>query len=101
MKQKLLLLLVFCMATLSTTWAQTKEKGFFVEASAAYASTHSENYAIITPAIGYQFSKQWSAGMKVGFETGDYAYTIYTPFVRFNFLNLNKLNLFTEAHSTF
>lgn len=35
--------------------------------------------------------------MKVGFETSSLPYTIYTPFVRFSFLNMRKLHLFTEG----
>lgn len=96
---KKLLLLIVCTALLSsvnTVKAQTKEKGLFIEASIAYGSSHAKNFAIITPTAGYQF-KRWAAGMKISFETGDYGYTTYTPFVRFNFLQLRLLNLFTEA----
>lgn len=98
MKKYVIFILFLCIIPLCTIQAQTtKEKGFFIEASAAYGSTHYKEYAIITPTVGYQFNKHWSAGMKVGFETGHLAYTIYTPFVRFNFLNIKRLHLFTEA----
>lgn len=97
MRRLILLLIVCCMVSLATVNAQTKQKGFFVEASVSCAKDHIKNYAIITPTIAYQFNLRWSAGMKVGFETATFPYTIYTPFIRFNFLQVNKLSLFTEA----
>ncbi len=98
--KKLTLLVLICTALLSTAKAQTKEKGFFAEASAAYSNTEfDDHYAIITPAIGYQFSSKWSAGMKMGFEMRTYGYTIYSPFIRFNFLQAGELKLFTEAQA--
>lgn len=95
--RKLTLLLIGCIALLSSATAQSQEKGLFLEASIAYGSGYAKEFAIITPTIGYQFNHRWSAGMKVGFETGNQSYTIYTPYIRFSFLDINKLKLFTEA----
>ena len=44
------------------------ERGIFVEGVASYASTHYKNYAVLTPAVGYQFNDRWAAGFKVGFD---------------------------------
>lgn len=99
--KKLILLLILFIASLSTVEAQTIDKGFFIEGNIAYGSSHYKNYAIITPVAGYQFNSKWQAGMKVGFETGSLSYTIYTPFVRYNFVHINKLNLFTEAQFSY
>lgn len=77
--------------------AQNKEQGFFVEAGVSYASTENENFVTIAPAVGYQFNSYLAGGMKVGFETRTYPYTIYTPFFRYSFFRKSRLKLFTEA----
>lgn len=77
--------------------AQNKEKGFFVEAGVSYASTENENFVIIAPAAGYQFNSYLAGGVKIGFETRTYPYTIYTPFLRYSFFRKSRLKLFTEA----
>lgn len=89
----LAILLLLCLSA----EAQKKEKGFFVEAGVSYAHAENENFAIITPAVGYQFNTYLTAGAKVSFETRNYPYTIYTPFLRYSFFRKSNLKLFTEA----
>ena len=65
--------------------AQSDDKGFFVEGNLSYASDFWKNYKrdggvtdeffIITPAVGYQINEKWSVGFKVGFSTsGDFTF---------------------------
>ena len=111
MKQITLFLFFLVLFLPTNTQAQSKDKGLFVEGSASYASDYSGGYNangsrrtgdffIITPTIGYQFNDKWSAGLKVGFSTSDdfvFDWNSYTPFVRYNFCSLGKVNLFTEG----
>lgn len=89
--------ILFLLVALFSAEAQNKEKGFFVEAGVAYADTRHESFAILSPAVGYQFNSYLAAGAKVSFETRHYPYTIYTPFLRYSFFRKSNLKLFTEA----
>ena len=111
MKQFTLFIFFLALFLPTNMQAQSKDKGLFVEGSASYASDYSGGYNangsrrtgdffIITPAIGYQFNDKWSTGFKVGFSTSDdftFDWNSYTPFVRYNFCSLGKVNLFTEG----
>lgn len=96
MKKSLFFIIVLCSTPLLSL-AQSKEKGLFVEGSIAYSDTHYKHSVFLTPTVGYQFHTRWSAGMKASFETGDLAWQVYTPFIRYAFLQHNNLSLFTEA----
>ena len=90
------------LALLSATSVKAQdERGIFVEGVASYASTHYKNYAVLTPAVGYQFNDRWAAGFKVGFDTGDLAYVTYTPFARFSFLTGSAFRMFVEGKLNF
>lgn len=78
-----------------------EERGIFVEGVAALASEHTENYAILTPAVGYQFNDRWALGFKMGFETANHDYKYYTPFVRFSFLTGSAFRMFVEGKLNF
>lgn len=95
--KRLLILGAMLLTAFPCIHAQTKEKGFFVEGSVAYSSTHYKNSAFFTPGIGYQFHERWAAGMKASFETGDLAWQVYTPFVRYALFKRDNLSIFTEA----
>ena len=110
MKQFTLFLFFLVLFLPTNTQAQSKDKGFFVEGNLSYASDFWKNYKrdggvtdeffIITPAVGYQINEKWSVGFKVGFSTsGNYMFNwnSYTPFIRYNILSFGKTCLFTEA----
>ena len=110
MKQITLFLFFLVLFLPTNTQAQSDDKGFFVEGNLSYASDFWKNdkrdggvtdeYFIITPAVGYQITEKWSVGFKVGFSTsGDFTFNwnSYTPFVRYNILSFGKTCLFTEA----
>ncbi|NDV59880.1 hypothetical protein [Bacteroides sp. 519] len=97
MKTQIILVAILAILSVNPIKAQIKEKGFLIEGTVSYADTHNGNYIIITPTIGYQFNKYIIGGFKVGFETRDYPYTMYTPFVRYNYLTISKFQLFIEA----
>lgn len=94
---KAIFLTMFILLLSATVGAQNREKGFFVEVGGSYAITEYENFALITPAAGYQFNSCLAAGAKVSFETRTHPYVIYTPFFRYSFFRTSKLKLFTEA----
>lgn len=90
------------LALLSATSLKAQdERGIFVEGVASYASMYFKNYAVLTPAVGYQFNDRWAAGFKVGFDTGDYGYVTYTPFARFCFLTGSAFRMFVEGKLNF
>ena len=110
MKKLYLFLLGLVLLVPASLQAQSDDKGFFVEGNLSYASDFWKNYKrdggvtdeffIITPAVGYQINEKWSVGFKVGFSTsGDFTFNwnSYTPFVRYNILSFGKTCLFTEA----
>ena len=100
--KKMLLFGPLVLALLSATSVKAQdERGIFVEGVASYASTHYKNYAVLTPAVGYQFNDRWAAGFKVGFDTGDLAYVTYTPFARFSFLTGSAFRMFVEGKLNF
>ena len=99
--RSVLFVFVGLLLSICSVQAQDRERGIFVEGVASYASTHFKNYAVLTPAVGYQFNPRWSAGFKVGFDTGDYAYVTYTPFARFNFLSASPFRMFVEGKVNF
>lgn len=105
MKKFFLFLLGLFLSLPTNLQAQSKDKGFFVEGSVSYASDRqskvfTDEFSIITPAVGYQFNDKWSAGVKISFSTSDdfrFNWFSSTPFVRYNFCSLGKANLFTEG----
>lgn len=100
--KKMLLFGTLVLALLSAISVKAQdERGIFVEGVASYASTHYKNYAVLTPAVGYQFNDRWAAGFKVGFDTGDLAYVTYTPFARFSFLTGSAFRMFVEGKLNF
>lgn len=100
MKKRVATCLLACLLPFVAHAQQNAQKGFFAELTAAYSNIgYHNNFAVISPSVGYQFNDRWLAGMRVGFETRDYAYVICTPFVRFNYLSKPKWALFTEAQA--
>lgn len=109
-RQLLTLLFVLGITLPIQLQAQVKDKGFFVEGSFAYADEeqfsggkHYENYFIIKPAVGYQFNSKWNVGFKLEFQCGrkeGRRYRGIIPFVRYNFCNLGKFHLFSEAKTS-
>ena len=80
----------------STVKAQVKERGFFIEMNAGYGANDKwQDYAVLTPGVGYQFNKYCALGVKMSFETGDWpSHKIYTPFFRCNYLTIHRFQLF-------
>lgn len=88
---------------------QIKEKGFFIEMNAVYGQHGKkdinvegirqgwEDYAILIPAIGYQFNSRWVAGFKMKFDTRDFNFTTYSPYVQYNFLQWQNVKVFAEG----
>lgn len=98
MKKRITTCLLACLLSFVAYAQPHAQKGFFAELTAAYSNIgYHNNFAVISPSVGYQFNDRWLAGMRVGFETRDHAYIIYTPFARFNYLSKPKWVLFTEA----
>ena len=61
MKKFFLFLLGLFLSLPTNLQAQSKDKGFFVEGSVSYASDRqskvfTDEFSIITPAVGYQFN---------------------------------------------
>lgn len=87
----------------STVKAQVKERGFFIEMNAGYGANDKwQDYAVLTPGVGYQFNKYCALGVKMSFETGDWpSHKIYTPFFRCNYLTIHRFQLFGELQANF
>lgn len=99
MKAKIISLFMMCALSCAANAQQDVEKGFFAEVDAGYSNLYNEKFAVISPSVGYQFNKRFLAGMRVGFETRRYGYTVYTPFVRYNYLPMARCKLFAEAQA--
>lgn len=102
MNTKLFTILCFLLIMAGTAMAQTKEQGVFIEMNVGHGTQKwfggSGGYAILDPRLGYQFNRDWAAGIKAQFETGDnkefYTYGIYAQYA---FLHWGKVKAFTEA----
>ncbi|VFB12896.1 Uncharacterised protein [Bacteroides heparinolyticus] len=99
MKNKIVLLLLATLFSFASHAQRNMQKGLFVELTAGYSNLDDEHFTVISPSIGYQFNKHWLAGMRIGFETRNHAFTIYTPYVRYNYLSMSKWELFAEAQT--
>lgn len=106
MKIKLIIAALCALFTVTGLHAQIKDKGFFIEMNAAYGQQYididggiaeREGYAILMPAIGYQFNSHWVAGFRMKFDTRDFNFTTYSPYVQCNFLQWKKLKVFAEG----
>lgn len=101
MKSRLILVLGMLLLPFALQAQRENNRGFFLEMTAGYGHEHysipEETYANLSPTVGYQFDEHWAAGFRMTFETRDYAFKIYTPFIRYNYLARPKWALFTEA----
>lgn len=100
MKNKIVLLLLTTLFSFAAHAQRNTQKGLFVELTAGYSNLDNEHFTVISPNIGYQFNRHWLAGMRIGFETRNHAFAIYTPYVRYNYLLMPKWELFAEALTT-
>lgn len=106
MKIRLLTFISIMFLSLATVTAQIREKGIFIEMNAGYGQVsygdYHKGYAILSPALSYQFGTYWAAGVKAKFETGDYGdYTTVGAYTQYSFLNLHKLKLFAEGQISY
>ena len=99
MKAKIISLFLMCLLSCAASAQQDVEKGIFAEVDAGYSNLYNDKFAVISPSVGYQFNKRFLAGMRVGFETRRYGYTVFTPFVRYNYLSMARCKLFAEGQA--
>lgn len=118
--KKLSITLILLLLSFGMAMAQEKN-GFYVELSTGFSNELSDSYVQLAPGIGYKFSDSWAIGFRTTFRLGDETSEVkmsapyerkntnagkysavpevrlYTPYVRYTFLHVNKFHIGAEA----